>query len=62
MNRTILRFLTDDDGATTVDWVVLTAALIGLGMVILIPIAFSAEDSSDKVANYISEVRVGYGN
>ncbi len=30
----ISTFLTDDSGAVTVDWVVLTAAIVGLGLLV----------------------------
>jgi hypothetical protein len=61
MNR-ILTFLKRDDGAITVDWVVLSAAVIGLGMVVLVPIAFSTDSSTQKIADDIAERSVGYGN
>lgn len=51
-----------EDGAVTVDWVVLSAAVIGLGMVVLLPVAFSAESSTQKVADDIRDRAVGYGN
>lgn len=54
-------FCRDERGAVTVDWVVLSAAIIGLGMIVLIPIAFSAGSSAQGVADYISQVDVGYG-
>ena len=28
-------FLKDEDGAVTVDWVVLTAAIVGIGLIVL---------------------------
>ncbi len=55
-------FWQDDSGAITVDWVVLSAAVIGIGMLVLIPIAFSADSSSQGVADYISGLNVGYEN
>lgn len=55
-------FLRRDDGAITVDWVVLSATIIGLGMVVLIPIAFSAESSTQMIADNIENQPVGYGN
>lgn len=61
MNR-ILQFLKREDGAITVDWVVLSATIIGLGMVILIPIAFSTESSTQAIADGIANQQVGYGN
>jgi Flp pilus assembly pilin Flp len=32
MNKFIKNFLNEEDGAVTVDWVVLTAAVVGLGV------------------------------
>ncbi|NHQ75659.1 hypothetical protein HAT86_14465 [Roseovarius gahaiensis] len=32
MNKFITNFLNEEDGAVTVDWVVLTAAVVGLGV------------------------------
>jgi hypothetical protein len=55
-------FLRCEDGAITVDWVVLSAAIIGLGMVVLIPIAYSTESSTSMIANEIQNQPVGYGN
>ena len=55
-------FAKAEDGAITVDWVVLSAAVIGLGMVVLIPIAFSTESSTQVVADQIANQPVGYGN
>lgn len=55
-------FLADESGAVTVDWVVLSAAVVGLGMVVLIPVAFSADSSAGGIANYISTLDVGYDN
>jgi len=43
------RFLRDDDGAVTVDWVVLTAAIVGLG----IAVGFSATATLPDLANSI---------
>ncbi len=58
----ITHFLRREDGAVTVDWVVLSAAIIGLGMVVLIPVAFSTESSTREIADKIQNQPVGYGN
>ena len=55
-------FCADDTGAITVDWVVLSAAIIGLGMLILIPIAFATDSMSGKVSTDVSGLNSGYGN
>ncbi len=60
--RRILGFFHNDDGAITVDWVVLSAAVIGLGMVVLMPVAFSTESSTQRIADDIETRAVGYGS
>ena len=55
-------FLETEDGAITVDWVVLSAAVIGMGMLVLVPIAFSTESSTQGVAYDIGNMPVGYDN
>jgi hypothetical protein len=60
MRNHLLGVLRREDGAVTVDWVVLSAAIIGLGMVVLGPIAFSADSSADGVSRYIASRPVGY--
>jgi hypothetical protein len=52
----------DESGAVTVDWVVLSAALIGLGMIVLIPVAYSTDSSAQGVSDYIGNINVGYDN
>lgn len=41
----------DESGAVTVDWVVLTAAIIGIGMLIMIPVFATADGAAATVAN-----------
>ena len=60
--QSIIKFLKCEDGAITVDWVVLSAAIMGLGMVILTPIAFSTESSTQALADGIANQPVGYSN
>ena len=60
MHASVFQFLTDEPGAVTVDWVVLSAAVIGLGMVVLSPIAFSTESATQGVSDYIENTTVGY--
>jgi hypothetical protein len=52
-------FWADQDGAVTVDWVVLSAAVIGLGLAVLYPIAYSTDSATNVVADYIAAVPVG---
>lgn len=58
----LLEFLRLEQGAITVDWVVLSAAIIGLGMAVLIPVAFSTESATSQIADDIQSRPVGYGN
>ena len=58
----IKKFRSDESGAVTVDWVVLTAAVIGMGMLVLIPVATGTESLSEVVGGSIAGVNVGYQN
>jgi Flp pilus assembly pilin Flp len=64
IGKTAARFLRDEDGAVTVDWVVLTAAIVGLGLVIGPTIGQSTvglgNDIGERVAS-IEVPRYGYG-
>lgn len=62
MKTALKTFCKDDSGAVTVDWVVLTAAIVGLGMIVLIPIAFSTNSSAQGVSDYINNINVGFEN
>ena len=48
------KFIQSEDGAVTVDWVVLTAAIIGFGLVVLTLIAAGATDVSSGVGASLS--------
>jgi hypothetical protein len=50
-------FLQAEDGAVTVDWVVLTAAVCGLGMLLLIPIGVAINATNDKTAAVITSAQ-----
>lgn len=43
------KFLSDDSGAVTVDWVVLTAGLVGLGLATMAVVSAGVEDVSGDV-------------
>ena len=62
MLRKLTAFASDDSGAVTVDWVVLTAAIVGLGMLALTPIAYSTENIADNTGAMLDSVNAGYGN
>ncbi len=54
------RFLNDESGAVTVDWVVLTAAVVGLGLAVLLPIAFETDSLSANIGASIGNRSSGY--
>lgn len=60
MMKLISRFQRDESGAVTVDWVVLSAAVIGMGMLVLTPIAFTADSNASDIADNIATYEVGY--
>ena len=54
MSKVIAHFRKDEDGAVTVDWVVLTAAIVGLGIAVITTVANGALDQSTGVGAYLS--------
>lgn len=48
-------FTKDEDGAVTVDWVVLTAAVVGLAVAAYTSIETGATGLTDDTATYIGE-------
>lgn len=48
----------EEDGAVTVDWVVLTAAVVGLGAAALMLIRSQTMTAADTIGDYLSEVEV----
>ncbi|WP_172296920.1 Flp family type IVb pilin [Pseudoruegeria sp. HB172150] len=51
----INRFERDEDGAVTVDWVVLTAAIVGLGIAVLTTVGGATADYSETIGSALSE-------
>jgi Flp pilus assembly pilin Flp len=49
------RFSKDEDGAVTVDWVVLTAAIVGLGLIVMAAIRPAIQGLSGSIATEIGE-------
>ena len=45
----IQTFARDEDGAVTVDWVVLTAAIVGLGIAVLTAVSNGAETMAGNI-------------
>ena len=47
-------FLNDDSGAVTVDWVVLTAAIVGLGIAVLTSVGGGTTSLAGKIETSLS--------
>ena len=50
-------FKNDESGAVTVDWVVLTAAIVGLGMLIMSVIGPEIQGTADGIAQDLIDAR-----
>ena len=57
--KIISSFLRREDGAVTVDWVVLTAAVVGLAILVVTPVVTGTGIMSQKATAYITAVPVG---
>lgn len=51
-------FKKDDDGAITVDWVVLTAGLVGLAVAIVAALGSASLESSNSISSRIDNIEV----
>jgi Flp pilus assembly pilin Flp len=47
-------FVSDESGAVTVDWVVLTAAIVGLGLAVMSVVSGGIEDLSGNISNALT--------
>lgn len=55
-------FSKDEDGAVTVDWVVLTAAVVGLGVAAVTSVSGAVNGLGDKIATEVNATdNVGAG-
>jgi Flp pilus assembly pilin Flp len=53
----VSRFTTGESGAVTVDWVVLTAAIVALGLVVMVAIEPAIDGLSTNIADSISAAK-----
>ncbi|MDA5094027.1 hypothetical protein O2N63_07995 [Aliiroseovarius sp. KMU-50] len=54
----INKFKSDEDGAVTVDWVVLTAAIVGLGIAVLTSVSGGTTSLADKISSELSSMTI----
>lgn len=59
MSDLIEKFIRDESGAVTVDWVVLTAAIVGLGVGVITVFAPSTVNIATLISAEVAEISVG---
>ncbi|MCL4188222.1 MAG: hypothetical protein KJZ85_11490 [Rhodobacteraceae bacterium] len=57
----VKKFRNDEAGAVTVDWVVLTAAIVGLGIVVMTTVGGGITTLSGNISSAIGGTTVGFG-
>ena len=57
---TFKSFANDEAGAVTVDWVVLTAAIVGLGIVVMTSVGGGITGLADKTKDKLGTYSAGY--
>ena len=50
----LFNFLKNEDGAVTVDWVVLTAAIVGLGIAVMASVGDGTTQLSDTISGNLA--------
>ena len=58
MKNHFLNFAKNQDGAVTVDWVVLTSAIVGLGIAVMLSVGNSTLALSDQITAYMDSTDV----
>ena len=53
------KFQNDESGAVTVDWVVLTAAIVGLGLAVIAAVRTASLGLATKISSAIGTITVG---
>lgn len=57
MTNLIKTFATSESGAVTVDWVVLTAALVGLGLAVMAVVSGGVENLSGDIGQALADAQ-----
>ncbi|MDB5660635.1 MAG: hypothetical protein JWS10_3250 [Cypionkella sp.] len=60
LRKLFKNFKSDESGAVTVDWVVLTAAIVGLGMVVMKTVGGGIEGLGTKIVTKLDSTAAGY--
>ncbi len=59
MVKNVKKFVASEDGAVTVDWVVLTAAVVAMAGVIIVGIHGATGNVGDGVGTYLTDSDAG---
>lgn len=59
LKNIITNFVNDESGAVTVDWVVLTAAIVGLGLVVMTSVGGGITTLTGKVTGSLNTMSTG---
>ena len=59
LKNIITNFVNDESGAVTVDWVVLTAAIVGLGLVVMTSVGGGITTLTGKVTTSLNGMTTG---
>jgi Flp pilus assembly pilin Flp len=62
LRKLFKNFKSDESGAVTVDWVVLTAAIVGLGMVVMKIVGGGIEGLGNDIVTDLEGRAAGYEN
>ncbi len=62
MSTMFKKFLSDESGAVTVDWVVLTAAVVGLGFSVILILANGNKTVADNISSTVGAITVEAGD
>lgn len=55
----IKNFAADESGAVTVDWVVLTAAIVGLGIAVIASVSGGVNSLAERISTSVSGTEIG---
>lgn len=62
MRQLLERFAREDAGAVTVDWVMLCAAMVGIGVMMVSFVGTATSNLSTGTGTYISGITVGFAS
>ena len=55
LSKMFASFARNEEGAVTVDWVVLTAGIAALGLAVAITVGSSTKELADNIASYVDD-------